>query len=104
MTRRVALSLLIGVVAAVAVGIAALLLGAFAGTPGKFVASAYVLPGIAFASLFSAVADPVFERLLPEGGPSAVFIQMLPFVLVLWTIVFAAAHFWWSARRNAQTI
>ena len=103
MTRRVLKSLLIGLCAAVVVGFAALLLGSFAGTPGKLVASAYILPGLAFASLFSAVADPLFQRLLPEGGASAVFMQTLPFIVILWTLVFAGAHFWWWSRPPAQT-
>ena len=104
MTRRVLKSLLVGLFTAIAVGFAVLLLGSFAGTPGKLVASGYILPGLAFASLFSAIADPLFERLLPEGGPSAVFMQMLPFIISLWTLVFAATHFWWSSARRAQDL
>ena len=104
MTGRVIKSLLLGFVGAVLLGVIAICLGGFAGTPGKLVCSAYMLPGIAFWFPFTPIADPIFERLFPAGGASAVMAEALAFIIAFWTLLFGGLYFWRCSRTRAQTI
>jgi hypothetical protein len=94
-SRGVLKSVLFGMMATMAIGVAAFSLTRFFDAVGL-----YILPAGWLLPVIGPIVQPVVNWLLPEGAGPAGVLLILICTALFWTVSFAFAHFAWSRSKN----